>query len=77
MRENVCLSINFGCNFLHENVILDWKKTEFVMNPVGLEALSDLKLFADGPFRFRAIHLWLEGYSNFLKEVYGLLIYLD
>ena len=28
------------------------------MNPVGLKALSDLKLFDDGPLRFRAIHLW-------------------
>ena len=28
-----------------------------MINPVGLEALSDLKLVADGPLRFRAIHL--------------------
>ena len=35
------------------------EKTELLMNPVGLEALSDLKLFADGPLRFPAIHLWI------------------
>ena len=33
------------------------EKTEFLVNPVGLEALLDLKLFADGPLRFPAMHL--------------------
>ena len=42
--------LTLECNFRLE-------KFEFVMNPVGLEALLDLKVFADGPFRFRAIHL--------------------
>ena len=51
-------SIKFGCHFSRENVILNWKKTKLVVNPDGLGALSDLKLFADGPLRFRAIHLW-------------------
>ena len=29
-----------------------------MIKPVGLDALSDLKLVADGPLRFRAIHIW-------------------
>ena len=34
-----------------------------VVKPVGLEALSDLKLVADGPLRFSAIHLWVVRYN--------------
>ena len=45
------------------------EKTELVMNPIKLEALSDLKLLADGPLRFRAIHLWVEVLPYATNEV--------
>ena len=36
------------------------------MKPVRLEALSDLKLVADGPLKFRAIHLGrVSSYDNY------------
>ena len=59
-NERECVSFyQIWLSFLTWEYNFRLEKTEFVMNPVGLEALSDLKLFADGPFRFHAIHLWL------------------
>ena len=73
-NERECVSFyQIWLSFLTGESNFRLEKNEFVTNPVGLEALADLKLFANGPFRFCAIHLRLEGDSNFLKEVYGLL----
>ena len=59
-NERECVfPINLGSNFFYENIFLNWKKTESNMNPVKLEALSDLKPVTDGPFRFRASNLCL------------------
>ena len=59
-KERECVSFyQIWLPFLILECNLRLEKTESVLNPVGLEALSDLKLFADGPLRFHAIHLWM------------------
>ena len=53
----MCVFLTNLAVIFHMIYNLRLEKTEFLVNPVGLEALSDLKLFADGPLRFPAIHL--------------------
>ena len=58
-KERECVSFyQIWLSFLKLECILRFKETELILNPVRLEALSDLKLLADDPLRFWAIHLW-------------------
>ena len=59
-KKRECVSFyQIWLSFLARECKLKLEKTELVMNSVELDALSDLKQLADGPLRFRAIHLWV------------------
>ena len=52
-KERECVSFyQIWLSFLKLECILRFKETELILNPVRLEALSDLKLLADDPLRF-------------------------